>query len=252
MPLNEFKTFLESGINPSAYDDVYPPEIRDLYRLYKFVREKRIVSCLEFGSGWSTLVIAKGLQENKESWSQWLNTRVRHPNPFKLLTVDSSEHYQKIALERVTRLSLDKGVEGVISTASMTMFDSRACHLFDNVPPFTADLIYLDGPDCSQVEGDVNGFNLQFGDTKKLYGLPMAADILVLEPFLWPGTVILIDGRGANARFLRTHLSRKWKYSYNNVSDQHLFTLDELPWGKYSRNLLRLRKVWRIGLATIR
>ena len=34
----------------------------------------------------------------------------------------------------------------------------------------------------------------------------MSADILVFEHFLQPGTLIVVDGRAANARFLKTNL----------------------------------------------
>ena len=43
--------------------------------------------------------------------------------------------------------------------------------------------------------------------------MPMAADILAFERFLLPGTLIVVDGRGANARFLKTNLQRNWEYS---------------------------------------
>jgi hypothetical protein len=59
----------------------------------------------------------------------------------------------------------------------------------------------------------------------------MAGDILSIEHFLLPGTVIVVDGRTANARFLRTNLQRNWSYSYFEQYDQHVFELTEEPLG---------------------
>ena len=37
----------------------------------------------------------------------------------------------------------------------------------------------------------------------------MSCDILMIENFLMPGTIIVVDGRGANAEFLRKNFKRK-------------------------------------------
>jgi len=60
---------------------------------------------------------------------------------------------------------------------------------------------YLDGPDPEQVRGKLNGF-----EYRELHTLPMGADILRIEPHLWPETNIMNDGRTANARFPAGHL----------------------------------------------
>jgi hypothetical protein len=44
----DFQKFITSFHNPS---EVYAPEFDDLYFLYRFVREKSIVSILEYSSG---------------------------------------------------------------------------------------------------------------------------------------------------------------------------------------------------------
>mgnify|MGYP000038155664 CR=1 FL=1 len=35
-----------------------------------------------------------------------------------------------------------------------------------------------------------------------------------MEPFLLPGTVILVDGRTVNARFMRYNFQQNWVYEY--------------------------------------
>jgi len=66
----------------------------------------------------------------------------------------------------------------------------------------------------------------------------MAADILVFEHFLTPGTLIVVDGRSANARFLCCNLQREWAYQYSEAMDQHFFELKEEPLGIYNKKQL--------------
>ena len=64
--------------------------------------------------------------------------------------------------------------------------------------------------------------------------VPIGCDILKLEFFLTPGTIILVDGRGAESEFLRKNLKRNWVYKKLNNFDQHLFYLNEKSWGKHN------------------
>ena len=66
----------------------------------------------------------------------------------------------------------------------------------------------------------------------------MSGDILSFEHFLHPGTLIIVDGRTANARFLRANFQRKWYYSYSSKWDQHFFELLEEPLGKYNKEMI--------------
>jgi hypothetical protein len=123
----------------------------------------------------------------------------------------------------------------------MSTFQDQICHYFDNVPPFTADFIYLDGPDCNQVVGDVRGFSVNFGSPEYAYGLPMSADVLSWEPFFWSGTILVTDGRGANAQFLRRNLKRRWSYKFDKDVDQHWFKLEDEPWGGIAERHVALK-----------
>ena len=55
----------------------------------------------------------------------------------------------------------------------------------------------------------------------------MAADLLLMEPTLLPGTVILVDGRTNNARFLQQNFQRSFAQEWSVTEDYTLFTLDE-------------------------
>ena len=69
--------------------------------------------------------------------------------------------------------------------------------------------------------------------------MPIVSDILLIEYYLIPGTLILIDGRGANAQFLLDNLNRKWKYKYFKNFDMHLFKLVANSIGRINDQQLR-------------
>ena len=108
------------------------------------------------------------------------------------------------------------------SQCSISTFNDRVCKFFDDLPNICPHLIYLDGPDQFSPIGNVRGVNTNHPDR-----LPISADILAIEYFLLPGTLIVVDGRTANARFLKNNLQRNWSYYYEDDFDQHYLELLE-------------------------
>jgi len=86
------------------------------------------------------------------------------------------------------------------------LVNGQICTLYDKIPDVCPDLIYLDGPDQWNIEGDVHGIT-----TKSVDRMPMSADILLMEPFLLPKTLIVVDGRTANATFLKNNFKRNFE-----------------------------------------
>ena len=241
MKFNEFKKFILTHESLTAGEvALYLPELDDLYSIYSAARKQRSVAILEFGSGWSTLALAKALKENFDSFGNNYLAEIRHPNPFKLMSVDCSKTFQKLAIERLGS-DLRSLVVPVQSSAYLAEYQGAIVSFYENLPQFTADFIYLDGPDCDQVGGSIRGFDLHFGSINHTYGLPMAADLVPLEAFLWSGTTIYTDGRGANAQFLKRQFKRNWKYHYDAKIDQHILKLREKPWGNITsrHNLIK-------------
>lgn len=217
--------------------DGYAPQFEDLVGLYSRVRRQNSVAALEFGSGWSTVVIASALKENARDKP----INFRHPNAFQVMSVEADTKYAEATQDLAKRLGL-ANVHLHHSTPRMREWNGQAVHMFDRLPVFTADFIYLDGPDAYQVLGNVHGLDINFGDEVKVYGLPMAADLLLMEPFFWPGTMLVVDGRGGNSSLLRHGFQRNWKYSYDSRVDQHEFFLDEEPWGVHSQAMMERKK----------
>ena len=189
------------------------------------------------------MALAKALDENRQLYPGFVSGNIRRPNPFCLMTVDVSSKFQDVAIKRIPAHLSKDSIKPIISEARMSTVNGQICHLFDSISPFTADFVYLDGPDCDQVLGEVNGMSVRFGSEEYKYGLPMAADLVQMEPFFWPGTSIVTDGRGANAFFLRSNFKRSWTYHYDEECDQRLFKLKDEHFGKISKALLELKNI---------
>lgn len=204
----------------------YEPEVDDLYFLYSEVREKACLSVLEFGSGWSTFALAQALTENQAMMSALYS--VRHPNAFQMMTIDASADWLEIAVNRLTP-EQRRLVRPVATTPRLYDYFGTYATLYDDIPSFAPDLIYLDGPDPEQVEGTVDGFKLA-----ETHGLPMNADLLRMENHFWPGTMIITDGRTSNARFLANRFTRNWESLHDPFGDRTIFRLAETPLGQIS------------------
>ncbi len=216
----------------------YRPELNDLYSLYKIITDNKRITSLELGSGWSSLIIALALQENQIKYkSQIRNLRVN--NPFKNYSVDNEKKYLGIAKKRIIKYdkNLRKNNFFIFSKAKISKYNFRYVTEFVNLPKINPDFIYIDGPDQYKLTASKDTFNIDRTDLT-----PMSADVLKIEFFLNPGTIILIDGRGANSNFLRKNLQRKWKYKYLKYADQHLFFLIDKPYGIHSDKLFKFFK----------
>lgn len=232
----ELRDFLE-GFGQQELESIgetYSWELDDLYFLYKRVRQTGATSVLEFGSGWSTLVLSLGLWENRSSMGNgW---PARHPNPWAIMTVDVSSHWQQIALERIPSEYASLIVPVISECEAQLGPNGGIFSNFTNVPFFMPDLIYVDGPDPEQVKGEINGFS--FVET---HTLPMVGNLLQIENQLWPGTEVVFDGRTANARALSASLTRSWDYFFDPFGDRTLMRLDESSLGAVSVEHQQLR-----------
>ena len=211
----------------------YAPDWPDLVRLHKLILERKVTTVLEFGCGYSTVVMAHALAINRERHGEYVAANLRRSNAWELLAVDDSQQWLDITAWRIPE-RLNPRAYFHHSPAIMTTFAGRACTEYDELPNVCPDLIYLDGPSQHSVAGDINGIHTRHADR-----LPMACDILRIEHFLLPGTLIVVDGRTANARFLFCNLQRDWRYTHDREADVHTFENTEQPLGKLNEKQIR-------------
>ena len=219
----------------------YPIEWIDLTRLYSLIRLRKVCNILEFGCGFSTTVMAFALAQNEADFGTFFRKSLRRTSPFKLYVVDNLREFLELTAVRIGS-ELASYAEFNFSPARMTTFSNRVCTEYETLPNVCPDLIYLDGPDQHQILGEVNGISTRHNDR-----FPMACDILKMEHFLLPGTLIVADGRTANVRFLLANFQRDWRHEFDEVSDVHLLELIEEPLGKWNRRQIEfcLGADWR-------
>jgi len=219
-----------------TYKNVYPPNLKDLYYIFNVIIKLKRINTLEFGCGFSTLIISKALKENQKKYKKINFANLGLKNTFQHSVVDDQKKYIKISKKRNLDYFKSKKLNEnfLYSKCRMTTFNNQICSEYQKLPNIVPDFIYLDGPDLDRLEGNTCGINL----SKNNNFTPMACDILKIENLFLPGTLIMIDGRGQNASFLRHNLIRKWVFYYNAFSDQHFFYLDEVSVGKKNTDLL--------------
>ena len=218
----------------------YSPDLNDLYNLYHLIILNKRITILEFGSGWSSIIFSLALNHLKK---KYLNSvkKLRRNNPFEIFILENEKKFLSISKKRGVhyqkKLKLSTKVNYIFSDVYMTKFNGRICTEYRKLPQCNPDFIYLDGPDQFNVKGNINGVNTGHKDF-----MPMICDILKIEHFLTPGTIIVSDGRAANIKFLRDNFNRKWIYKNNKTSDQHILYLDDPCLGKYNKLQLEFYK----------
>jgi hypothetical protein len=205
----------------------FSEEMDDLIRLHYLIISRKVTTILEIGVGKSTIVLDHALEQNKLNYSDFVTKNLRRSNPFECHSVDNNEEWIEVA--KSTNQNV-KNVTYHYCSCNVSTFNDRICTLYENLPNICPDFIYLDAPDQFSPIGNVRGISTNHPDR-----LPMSADILAIEHFLLPGTLIVVDGRTANARFLKTNLQRNWSYYHSESYDQHFFELKESPLGVYNK-----------------
>ena len=206
--------------------EAFAPELDDLTRLHYLIISRKVTTILEFGVGKSTLVFNDALIKNKKKYTNFVKKNLRRTNPFECHSIDN----QRAWIKKVRSNNSLINVTCHHAHLEMGTFNDRVCTFYKKIPNVCPDFIYLDAPDQFSVKGFVRGISTNHPDK-----LPMAGDILALEHFFLPGTLLVVDGRTANARFLTTNLQRDWIYCYDKNADQHYFELSEEPLGIYNK-----------------
>ena len=203
--------------------------------MHQIVINYKRVTILEFGIGWSTKIFANALLHNKDKFINKVK-KLRFNNPFEIHAVDNFNNYIS-STKKILNHSENAVAKIKFSPVLMTKFNGRICTEYKRLPFINPDLIYLDGPSLFKIKENKWDFDCASDF------MPMSCDILKIENFLKPGTIIVIDGRTSNYRFLLQNLKRKWKIE-NFKYDQYFLILDEKPLGRQQRaNKISLSKL---------
>jgi hypothetical protein len=226
------------GYGPNEAIDInnitpFLPDLDDLVRLHQIIRQRKVLTVMEFGVGYSTVVMADALAKNKADYEHMLKD-IRCLHPFKIFSVDADEHWIEEAWRKFPDY-LKSFASISYSEVYMGAFNDRFCHYYKNLPNVTPDFIYLDGPSGHQVKGMVDGSDFRDNMERTV----IAGDLLRLEPTFTPGAFIVVDGRANNARFLKNNFQRNWKVNEDQIAELTTFELTEPPLGVY--NLKRLQ-----------
>lgn len=206
------------------------PDIDDLVRLHQLVRERRAFTVLEFGVGYSTLVIADALAKNADEFADSdAEVELQPADAFRVFSVDASEAWLETAVARIPS-GLQTHVVPTHSAVHTGTFKGQLCHFYDRLPNVVPDFIYLDGPDPRDVAGAING--LGFNQRERTV---MSGDLLMMEPTFIPGLLTLIDGRTNNARFLANNFRRTYDWLEDPDGSFTMFELVEPPLGPKNR-----------------
>lgn len=228
--------------NDMILKNPYPPDLKDLYRLYQFVLKNNRTTILEFGTGWSSLIFLLALNEIKRKKFNSIS-KIRRNNKFELFIVDNEKKFLNISKKRINKfikklnLKNPPKINYLLSSVKMTTFQGRISTEYVKLPNCNPDFIYVDGPDQFNVKGKINGISTRHKDM-----MPMQCDLLKIEYFLIPGTIIVVDGRASNSKFLKDFFKRKWIYKNHVKFDQHSFVLDDPVLGKINSDQLKFYK----------
>lgn len=231
--LEQFVNTLKGSGKNSKYlkNNLLKPILKDLYFIYNVIIKTRRISALEFGCGFSSEVICIALNKNKIKYQK--KTRdLKIKNQFKNIIIENQKKYLKIFKKRSHYL---KNFEINYAECVYTNFNGTYATVYKNLPILSPDFIYLDGPDPNSVKKKHKDVEL---NTAHGNLFPLSCDILKIEYFLIPGTIIVIDGRGQNAHFLRDNFKRNWAYKYYNDFDMHFFILTDNALGTVNRKQL--------------
>ena len=220
---------LDKILAQASAKEAFAPNWDDLVRLHQIIRQRKSFTVLEFGVGYSTIIMADALSKNQQDWENLGDApKIRNRFMFKLFSVDASKKWIEEAKKKIPT-NLLPYVEFNYSPLSIGTFNGQLCHYYKKIPDIVPDFIYLDGPDPKDVKGKINGLSFQCDERTV-----MAGDLLLMESTFLPGTFIIVDGRTNNARFLANNFKRKYGIKWDKAGDVTTLELNEERLGRHN------------------
>ena len=88
--------------------NLYPPNLKDLYFIYKIIILNKRLKVLEFGTGFSSLIISIALKANFFKYKNIDFKKFGVSNPFSYHVVDDQKRFINISKKRIDTFPSDK------------------------------------------------------------------------------------------------------------------------------------------------
>ena len=138
----------------------FGPKLDDLCRLHWLAMRRKAISILEFGSGFSTAVMAAASRTLHARYQHWVKEKLRFMQPFHVHSVEEDERYVEITRKRLTK-GLSDFASVQHSGVDLLEVHSHIATLYSNIPNICTDFIYLDGPSQYAAKGNIRGLSLE-------------------------------------------------------------------------------------------
>jgi hypothetical protein len=181
------------------------------------------LTIIEFGVGYSTLIMAHALAKLHYKWSNIATPEVRNHHMFEIHCVDASKKWINYWRDHIPE-DLKSYIHLHYSPCVMGSYQDQIVHYYTDMPNLVADCFHIDAPGNAQIRGGVHG--VTFDPVERT---PVGADIVQLEPTLLPGTSIIVNGYTNMSRFLQRKLTRDFTYFEHIYEDYSLLRLVEEP-----------------------
>jgi hypothetical protein len=165
----------------------------DLWNLYRWVRKRKPKTVLEFGSGCSTVVMAKALSDNGGG---------------RLYSVDSDPD-----VARSTASCIPVGLRSLCdinySPLQETTCEGTLGFRHEKIPDIVPEFCYLNGPPTTKER-------------------KVAFDLLEMEDKFPSGFFLVVDGRERNTEFLRKNFKRDYQFQQRKFYSTATFLLQQI------------------------
>tara|TARA_Y100001978_G_scaffold47623_1_gene42684 strand:- start:19024 stop:19791 length:768 start_codon:yes stop_codon:yes gene_type:complete len=213
-------------------NNLVEPNIEDLARLHFICKSTKPSSILEFGSGFSTYIFHSYLSDLD------IND---YDISFTLLQIfEVHKRFLDIATKRFKKSSKNLKINSSICKIVKDLSRDDGSHYYEGKINYVPQIIYLDGPshhDIPKLKSDADIKTTQIGFIRS----PISSDILKIESWLEPATILLIDGRIANVRYLKGKFYRNWEWAESKDGRFNVAILNEKPLGYYNSKMLTKR-----------
>ena len=116
------------------YTTPFKPDIDDLTKLYEFALQRKATTILEFGSGYSTLILAAAMQKNKARFeADEKILELRRNNPFEIHSIECSEYWLSNTQKIIPGWCRERS-HLHYSSCSIGTFNGKMVHYYDKLP----------------------------------------------------------------------------------------------------------------------